>query len=299
MNWKGLILAGGSGSRLFPSTKNINKHLLPVYDKPMIYYPLTTMMLAGIRNIVIVSDPLSLPLFRALIGDGSQWGLSVVYRPQDRPAGIADGFRVAADELRGSHVALMLGDNILHGSGLPKFLRYAMERTTGATVLCVEVANPSAYGIVELDSAGMPTRIVEKPINPTSRLAVIGLYFYAPDVLDIAAMVKPSARGELEISDVNSIYLERKRLKALPLGRGFAWLVGGTTGNLFEAGQYVRVMEERTGLKIACPEEIAWRYGLIDRGRARGLAEQMPESDYRRYLLQALETSAFDRNDDA
>jgi glucose-1-phosphate thymidylyltransferase len=249
------------------------------------------MMLAGIRDIVIVSDPAALPQFRTLIGDGSQWGVNVEYCAQERPAGIADGFRVAADALRGSNIALMLGDNILYGSGLPHFLRDGMAKNPGATVFCAEVADPSSFGIVEFDAAGKPVSLVEKPAKPKSRLAVIGLYFYTPDVIDVAAGIRPSARGELEITDVNAEYLKQGRLAAIPFGRGYAWLDGGTTENLFEAAQFVRVMEERTGMKISCPEEIAWRYKLITRDKAAALAEAMPASEYKRYLLRTLEES--------
>src|SRR5262245_40064382 len=291
MKWKGLIMAGGTGSRLFPVTRVMNKHLLPVYDKPMIYYPLTTLMLAGIRDFVIVSDPHHLPQFQHLLGDGTQWGISITYAKQERPAGIVDGFRAAEDQVRGFHVALMLGDNILYGSGLPRMLSYAVKENSGATVFSVEVAYPTSFGIVELGSDGKPIGLVEKPAQPTSRLAVIGLYLYSPDILEIAAKIRPSSRGELEITDVNRAYLDVGRLTVRSLGRGIAWLDGGTTQNLFEASLFVQVIEQRTGLKIACPEEIAWRYGIIDRQRFRRLAEATPQSDYRNYLLKILETS--------
>jgi len=299
MKWKGVILAGGTGSRLFPLTHVINKHLLPVYDKPMIYYPLTTLMLAGIRNIVIVSGRESLAQFETLLGDGAQWGISITYKAQERPAGIVDGLRAAGDELSGFHVALMLGDNIVYGSGLPGTLLYALEKHSGATVFSVEVADPSAFGIVELDAVGKPVDLVEKPTAPTSRLAVVGLYLYGPDVLEVAAKIKASARGELEITDLNRAYLAEGRLSVRSLGRGIAWLDGGTTGNLFAASLFVQVMEQRTGLKIACPEEIAWRYGIIDRGHLQRLVEVMPHSDYRNYLVKLLEVSPFHRDDDA
>ena len=265
----------------------------------MIYYPLTTLMLAGIRDFIIVSDPHHLPLFQDLLGDGTQWGISISYEKQERPAGIVDGFRAAEDHLRGFHVALMLGDNILYGSGLPRMLSHAVKENSGATVFSVEVAHPTAFGIVELGSDGRPVSLIEKPAQPASRLAVIGLYLYSPDVLAIAAKITPSSRGELEITDVNRAYLDGGRLTVRSLGRGIAWLDGGTSQNLFEASLFVQVIEQRTGLKIACPEEIAWRYGIIDRQRFRQLAEATPESDYRNYLLRILETSPFHGDHDA
>jgi glucose-1-phosphate thymidylyltransferase len=289
MGWKGLILAGGTGSRLFPVTTSTNKHLVPVYDKPMIYYPLCTLMLAGIKDIVLVSDPGSLSQFKTALGDGGQWGIKLEYRAQQTPGGIAQGLSIAADALMGHYVALMLGDNILYGTGLPKLLTKATGETDGAIVFSVEVANPSAYGVVTLDANRQPVAIQEKPAKPTSSNAVIGLYFYSPDVLDVVARLKPSARGELEITDVNRAYLEQRRLAVWPLGRGIAWLDGGTPENLFDAGQYVRIIEERTGLKICCPEEVAYHCDFIDRARLKALADKMPPSNYRSYLDKFIE----------
>jgi glucose-1-phosphate thymidylyltransferase len=282
--WKGLILAGGTGSRLFPLTQTINKHLLPVYDKPMIFYPLTTLMFAGIREFVLVTTPEAIPMFRALLGDGSQWGLSIVYRAQERPGGIGEGFRIAHEDLVGAHVAMILGDNIFYGSGLGAMLRREIEEIEGATVFSYDVANPSAFGIVTFDARGNVLSLEEKPANPASRSAVTGLYFYTPDVLDIAAGLTPSARGELEITDVNRAFLSRGRLKVQPFGRGIAWLDGGTSADLFEAGQFVKVIEDRTGLKISCPEEVALRLGLIDKARFVSLIEAMSHSSYCDYL---------------
>jgi glucose-1-phosphate thymidylyltransferase len=282
--WKGLILAGGTGSRLHPLTQIINKHLLPIYDKPMIFYPLTTLMFAGLTEYVIVTTSSAVPMFKSLLGDGSQWGLRIAYRIQDHPGGIAEGLRIARPDLEGSNIALILGDNIFYGSGLGAILRDARDRNEGATVLSYDVANPSAFGVISYDDAGNPVAIEEKPVNPKSRSAVTGLYLYAPDVLDIAAAQTPSARGELEITDVNLAYLKQKRLRVAPLGRGIAWLDGGTDEDLFNAGQFVKVIEDRTGLKISCPEEIALRLGLIAKSDFQRLVEQMPLSAYRTYL---------------
>jgi glucose-1-phosphate thymidylyltransferase len=282
--WKGLILAGGTGSRLHPLTRNLNKHLLPVYDKPMLFYPLTTLMFAGIRDFVIITTLDAVPMFKAHMGDGSQWGLSIVYRIQEHPGGIAEGLRIARPDIEGCHVSLILGDNIFYGSGLGAILREAIEQPTVASVFSYEVGTPSAFGIVTFDENGNPLSIEEKPANPISRSAVTGLYFYPPDVCDIAASLAPSARGELEITDVNRAYLARKRLKVIPLGRGIAWLDGGTPEDLFDASQFVKVIEDRTGLKISCPEEIALRLGLIDRSQFASLVENMPQSAYRQYL---------------
>jgi glucose-1-phosphate thymidylyltransferase len=261
--WKGLILAGGTGSRLHPLTQIINKHLLPIYDKPMIFYPLTTLMFAGLTEYVIVTTSSAVPMFKSLLGDGSH---------------------IARPDLEGSNIALILGDNIFYGSGLGAILRDARDRNEGATVLSYDVANPSAFGVISYDDAGNPVAIEEKPVNPKSRSAVTGLYLYAPDVLDIAAAQTPSARGELEITDVNLAYLKQKRLRVAPLGRGIAWLDGGTDEDLFNAGQFVKVIEDRTGLKISCPEEIALRLGLIAKSDFQRLVEQMPLSAYRTYL---------------
>jgi glucose-1-phosphate thymidylyltransferase len=288
-SWKGLILAGGTGSRLAPLTRVVNKHLLPVFDKPMIYYPLTTLMLAGIREIMIVTAPECVSQFEALLGDGTQWGLKLSYRVQDRPDGIAGGLRVAAPDLRGHSVMLVLGDNIFFGAGLAHLLETSMAANPGATVFGYEVSDPSAFGVVTLNAEGRPTAIEEKPANPKSRLAVTGLYIYAADVLDIVARLLPSARDELEITDVNRAYLEQGRLRVRNLGRGVAWLDGGTPEDLYEAGQFVKVIQDRTGLRVACPEEIAYRCGFIDRAAFERLAGLVPSSDYRAYLLRVLE----------
>jgi glucose-1-phosphate thymidylyltransferase len=287
--WKGLIMAGGTGSRLAPLTRVVNKHMLPVFDKPMIYYPLTTLMLGNIRDIVVVTSADSANQFVTLLGDGSQWGLKLDYRVQDRPAGIVDGLRIAADDLRGHRIALILGDNIFFGAGLAATLRTSMASNSGATIFCYQVANPSDFGVVTLDGGGQPVAIEEKPANPKSRLAVTGLYMYDPDVLDIAARARPSARQELEITDVNREYLEQRRLRVRNLGRGVAWLDGGKPGDLYEASQLVKVVQDRTGLRIACPEELAYRLGFIDRAAFLALAAQIPASDYRNYLLSVLE----------
>ena len=293
--WKGLILAGGTGSRLHPMTRGFNKHLLPVYDKPMIYYPLTSLILGGIRDFVLVSSPAALPQFEALLGDGSQWGVSIRYLPQAEPAGIADGLRIAAPAVAGHNVAFMLGDNIFFGSGLGRMLAQAAKQNDGASVFVYEVANPEAFGTINLDSAGRAVSIVEKPKDSTSRYAVTGLYLYGPDVMEIAAKLSPSQRGELEITDVNRAYLEQGRLKAYPLGRGYAWLDGGTPADLFEASQFIRIMEARTGLKIGCPEEVAYRTGLITLDALEALARRAPPGDYGAYLLSIVKTERVQR----
>jgi glucose-1-phosphate thymidylyltransferase len=267
----------------------VNKHLLPVFDKPMIYYPLTTLMLAGIRETIIVTAPGSLDQFVALLGDGSQWGLKLSYRTQARPDGIAAGLRIAAADLNGHNTALILGDNIFFGAGLAHTLETSMASNTGATVFGYEVANPSAFGVVTLDSSGRPTAIEEKPADPKSHLAVTGLYLYAADISDVVAQVRPSARHELEITDVNRLYLQQGRLRVRNLGRGVAWLDGGTSEDLYEASQFVKVIQDRTGLRVACPEEIAYRRGFIDAAALKRLAELAPASDYRTYLLRVLE----------
>jgi glucose-1-phosphate thymidylyltransferase len=282
--WKGLLLAGGTGSRLYPVTTATNKHLLPVYDKPMIFYPLTTLMFAGIREIVIVTGSDALPQFRQLLGDGRQWGLKLSFRVQDRPGGIAEGFRIARSDLEGSNVALILGDNIFYGSALGAIMRGAAAETQGATLFSYEVADPSAFGVVTLDATGRPVSIEEKPAKPSSRHAVTGLYFYDRDVLEIAASLKPSGRGELEITDVNRAYLEQGRLAVKPLGRGIAWLDGGTSLDLFEASQFVKVIEERTGLKIACPEEVALRLGYVSLAELRTDVQKLSDCSYKTYL---------------
>jgi glucose-1-phosphate thymidylyltransferase len=284
-----LLLAGGTGSRLAPLTRVVNKHLLPVFDKPMIYYPLTTLMLAGIRETTIVTARESRDQFVALLGDGAQWGLKLTYRIQDRPDGIAAGLRIATPDLRGHSIALILGDNIFFGAGLADTLETSMANNTGATIFGCEVADPCAFGVVTLDHTGRPTAIEEKPANPKSRIAVTGLYLYAADVLEVATQLSPSERAELEITDVNRLYLEQHRLRVHNLGRGVAWLDGGTPEDLYEASQFVKVIQDRTGLRVACPEEIAYRRGFIDRGALARLAQCAPASDYRTYLLRLLE----------
>jgi glucose-1-phosphate thymidylyltransferase len=288
MSWRGLILAGGTGSRLAPLTRVVNKHLLPVFDKPMIYYPLTTLMLADIRETIIVTTPDSIDQFVALLGDGVQWGLKLSYRIQNQPDGIAAGLRIADADLRGHNIALILGDNIFFGAGLAHLLETSKAGNPGATIFGYEVADPTAFGVVSIDADGQPIGIQEKPIDPKSRIAVTGLYMYAPDVLDLVGRLRPSARNELEITDLNLLYLEQKRLRVRNLGRGVAWLDGGTPEDLYEAGQFVKVIQERTGLRVACPEEIAYRRGFIDRAAFRRVAELVPASEYKAYLLKVL-----------
>jgi glucose-1-phosphate thymidylyltransferase len=295
VTWKGLLLAGGTGSRLAPLTRVVNKHLLPVFDKPMIYYPLTTLMLAGIRETTIVTARESVDQFVALLGDGAQWGLKLTYRIQDRPDGIADGLRIATPDLRGHSIALILGDNIFFGAGLADTLETSMANNTGATIFGCEVADPSAFGVVTLDHTGSPTAIEEKPAHPKSRIAVTGLYLYAADVLEVATQLSPSERAELEITDVNRLYLEQDRLRVYNLGRGVAWLDGGTPEDLYEASQFVKVIQDRTGLRVACPEEIAYRRGFIGREALARLAQCAPASDYSTYLFRLLEDSLIAR----
>jgi glucose-1-phosphate thymidylyltransferase len=284
-SWKGLILAGGTGSRLAPLTQVVNKHLLPVYDKPMIYYPLTTLMMSGVREFVIVSMPQMLPQFEQLLGTGEALGIKITYAAQAEPKGIAHGILVAQDHLADSNVALVLGDNIFYGTGLPQQLRQAIATPDMATIFGYQVRDPRRFGVVELDKLGKPIDLVEKPKEPRSNLAVPGLYFYPPDVVSIAAALKPSNRGELEITDVNRVYLEQQRLQVMPMGRGTAWLDGGTHQDLFEAGQFVKVLEERTGLKIACPEEVAFRQGFITAKQLKELLPTPPRNEYESYLL--------------
>jgi len=290
--WKAIILAGGNGSRLFPLTHVVNKHLLPVYDKPMIYYPLSTLMLGGLRDFIVISSPEALSQISALLGDGSRWGISIVYRAQQRAAGIAECFGIAADDIAGCNVALALGDNIFYGAGLPRLLSQAMSFETGATIFGYEVADPSGFGVVVLDKTGRAIDLEEKPKTMRSRLAVPGLYFYDERVAAIARGLRPSARGELEITDVNRHYLAAGDLRVTLFGRGVAWLDGGTHRDLFEASQFVKVIEERTGLKIACPEEIAWRMNFIDQAQFEGLIDPVPTTDYQRYLRTLVDTAS-------
>ena len=281
---KGIILAGGSGTRLYPMTLVTSKQLLPVYDKPMIYYPLTTLMLAGIRDILIISTPHDLPLFQALLGDGNRWGLSFSYLPQPRPEGLAQAFIIGAKFVEGGPSALILGDNIFFGHGLPELLTRAVSRDLGATVFAYHVVDPERYGVVAFDDAGKATSLEEKPKQPKSNFAVTGLYFYDDQVANIASNIQPSARGELEITDLNRVYLEGGHLAVERMGRGFAWLDTGTPDSLLVAAEFVATLERRQGFRIACPEEVAFNQGYIDRDALGRLGSELGQSDYARYI---------------
>ena len=290
---KGIILAGGSGTRLYPVTQAVSKQLLPVYDKPMIYYPLSTLMLAGIRDILVISTPQDTPRFQQLLGDGAQWGISIQYAVQPKPEGLAQAFIIGKDFIGNDASALVLGDNIFYGHDFSGMLDRAQQHTEGATIFAYAVTDPQRYGVAEFDASGRVISLEEKPLHPRSRYAVTGLYFYDNQVCDMAGHLKPSPRGELEITDLNRCYLDQQQLHVELMGRGFAWLDTGTHESLLEAAQYIQTVEKRQGLKIACPEEIAYRKGMISAADVEALAMRMKNNGYGQYLYRILNEQVF------
>lgn len=288
--WKGILLAGGSGTRLYPLTLSVSKQLMPIYDKPMVYYPLATIMQAGIRDICLISTPEHLPLYRALLQDGEQWGCNISYVVQPKPEGLAQAFLLAENHIAGHNTCLVLGDNVFFGHGLQALTKEAMERKEGATIFGYHVRDPQRYGVVEFDEQNRVVSIEEKPKQPKSNFAVTGLYFYDASVLEIAQSIKPSARGELEITDVNNAYLKKGNLHVELMGRGIAWLDTGTHDSLMDAGAFVQAVEKRQGLKVACLEEIAWRNGWIDAEQVRKLAKKLGKTEYGQYLYELVDT---------
>ena len=292
MNRKGIVLAGGAGTRLHPATLAVSKQLLPVYDKPMVYYPLSTLMLAGIREVLIISTPQDIPRFEQLLGDGHQWGMVLRYAVQERPEGLAQAFCIAEAFLDGAPSALVLGDNIFYGHDLEPMLRRASANALGATVFAYHVTDPQRYGVAEFDASGRVLSIEEKPARPKSNHAVTGLYFYDNQAVGLARTLKPSARGELEITDLNRLYLAQDQLRVELMGRGYAWLDTGTHDSLLDAGQYIATLERRQGLKVACPEEIAWRQNWIDAAQLKALAQPLNKTGYGQYLLRLIDDGA-------